>query len=307
VKARAKDRDVKDGKDKPASTAVNVPKGTVALVGAGKLASFLAPALTEAGFKLTEILARDRVGSIKRAQTLAQSVGARAMAMRKASLGAEILWFAVPDGEIRSAAKALTRQVVRSGVRFAFHSSGAQGSRELDALREAGLAVASAHPLMTFVPRTKPSLKDVPFAIEGDRPAVKKARAIVRAIGGRSIVLAARHKAAYHSWATMTSPLLLAYLVTLEEVARKAGLERDAARRMSLPIIRQTLENYARLGPADSFSGPFIRGDVATVAKHLALMEHHSKTRAVYVALARVALDGLPVRNRAELRRLLVD
>jgi predicted short-subunit dehydrogenase-like oxidoreductase (DUF2520 family) len=93
--------------------------------------------------------------------------------------------------------------------------------------------------------------------------------------------------------------------VTLEETARAAGLTRRDARRKSLPIIRQTVENYSRLGPARSFSGPLIRGDAATVAKHLAVLKKHPRAREVYVALARSALRGLPVKNRDQLRRLL--
>jgi predicted short-subunit dehydrogenase-like oxidoreductase (DUF2520 family) len=225
--------------------------------------------------------------------------------MENGSLGSEIIWLAVPDGMIRGVAKSLAGRLKLRAARFAFHSSGALGSRELELLKDAGLAVASVHPLMTFVPGTKPALSGVPFAMEGDSKAIRKARAIVRAIGGKSLPVAARHKAAYHAWATMTSPLLLAYLVTLEHAAREAGVGRETARKMSLPILRQTLENYARLGGAGSFTGPFIRGDSQTVAKHLELSKRNSRVLSVYVALARVALDALPVRNRAIIERLI--
>ena len=127
----------------------------------------------------------------------------------------------------------------------------------------------------------------------------------VRELGGESFSLPAAHKAAYHAWATLTSPLLVAFLVTLEEAARAAGLSRQDARRKSLPIITQTLANYSRFGPAQSFSGPLIRGDADTVAKHLAVLKNHPGAREVYVALARAALRGLPVKNRDELKRLL--
>jgi predicted short-subunit dehydrogenase-like oxidoreductase (DUF2520 family) len=103
----------------------------------------------------------------------------------------------------------------------------------------------------------------------------------------------------------MTSPLFLAFLVTLEEAARAAGLTREDARRKSLPIIRQTLANYSRLGPAHSFSGPLVRGDAQTVARHLAVLKQHPAAREVYVALARAALRGLPVKNKDGLKRLL--
>jgi predicted short-subunit dehydrogenase-like oxidoreductase (DUF2520 family) len=145
----------------------------------------------------------------------------------------------------------------------------------------------------------------VPFALEGDAAAMRLARRIVRDWGGESFVLPAARKAAYHAWATMTSSLWLAFLVTLEQVARLAGLTPANACRMSWPIIRQTLENYARLGPENSLSGPLIRGDVATASKHLGVLRKHPAERAVYVALARAALDRLPARNREELRSLL--
>jgi predicted short-subunit dehydrogenase-like oxidoreductase (DUF2520 family) len=178
-------------------------------------------------------------------------------------------------------------------------------SRELESLRKRGAAVASVHPLMTFVAGSRPSLEGVPFALEGDAGAVRQARRVVRDLGGESFLLAARRKAAYHAWATFTSPLWLAFLVTLEDVARGAGLSAKEVRRMSLPILRQTLANYERLGPRHSFSGPIIRGDVSTVAKHLAMLRRQPRVRDVYVALARVAMERLPAKNKEELRRLL--
>ncbi len=289
---------------------------TVAIVGAGSLATFLAVALDGAGFTITEIVARDSPPSRRKARKLAAKVGAREVTTDSAALDSELLWLCIPDREIHSAASVLANRLAARkkdrprgkhdhSVRFAFHSSGALLSRELEPLRKAGAAVASVHPLMTFVAGARPSLKGVPFAIEGDVAAARVARRIVRRLGGESFSLPAARKAAYHLWATLTSPLLLAFLVTLEEVARAAGLSRQDARRKSLPIIMQTMANYSRLGPARSFSGPLIRGDAPTVARHLAVLKKRPGAREVYVALARAALRGLPAKNRIELTRLL--
>ena len=227
-------------------------KPTIAIVGAGSLATFLAVALDDAGFTIKEIITRGLTQSRRKAQKLAAKVGARTATADSAALDAELLWLCVPDRDIRTAASALAvdlaaRAMARKKhkVRFAFHSSGALVSRELDPLCQAGAAVASVHPLMTFVAGARPSLRGVPFAIEGDDAATRVARRIVRQLGGESFALPPSRKAAYHAWATMTSPLLLAYLVTLEEAARVAGLSRQDARGASLPIIRQTLANYS--------------------------------------------------------------
>jgi len=295
-------------------------KPTIAIVGAGSLASFLAVALKRAGYTITEIVVRDSQPSRRRALTLAAKVGAKVVTAQSAVLEATWLWFCVPDREIRiaasaiadrlsaviSAAKKTTRhQGQKRGVRFALHSSGALLSRELDSLRQAGVAVASAHPLMTFVPGTHPSLLGVPFALEGDTAATQAAKKMIRDLGVESFSLSAKRKAAYHAWATMASPLLLAFMVTLEEAARTAGLAPADARRKSLPIIHQTLANYAKRGPAHSFSGPLIRGDVETIAKHLSELKRNPEVREVYLALARIALRKLPVKNKKELKQLL--
>jgi predicted short-subunit dehydrogenase-like oxidoreductase (DUF2520 family) len=120
-------------------------------------------------------------------------------------------------------------------------------------------------------------------------------------------LLSAARKPAYHAWATLTSPLLVAFLKTLEDAAQAAGLTSLGARRKSLPILRQTLTNYSRLGPARAFSGPLIRGDAETVAKHLEVLKKHPRVREVYMTLARAAVRGLPVKNRKRMILLLRD
>lgn len=72
-----------------------------------------------------------------------------------------------------------------------------------------------------------------------------------------------------------------------------------------LPIITQTLANYARLGAPGSFSGPIARGDVATIEKHLRGLLEVPRAREVYIALARSALRDLPSKNRAALEKIL--
>ena len=279
-------------------------KPKIAIVGAGSLANALAPALRRAGYTITEIIGRATSASRRKSKLLRRKVGAQAATAATARLDADVVWFCVPDREIHPAAAALARRAA-GRVRFAFHSSGACTSRELDPLRKVGTAAASVHPLMTFVAGSQPALQGVPLAIEGDTRATRVAQRIARDLGGDPFKIRATRKSAYHAWATMTCPLLLAFLVTLEDAAALAGLTRAESRRKSLPIIRQTLENYSRLGPQNSFSGPLIRGDAETVARHLGALKRNADLRDVYLALARSALRTLPIKNRKELLRVL--
>jgi predicted short-subunit dehydrogenase-like oxidoreductase (DUF2520 family) len=279
-------------------------KPRIAIVGPGRLGRALALELKRAGYTISEIVSRSSVASTRKAGDLARKVKAHVSTSDRARLDAAIVWFCVPDREIAASARQLA-SVVDWTNKIAFHSSGALASDELKSLHHSGAAVASVHPLMTFVTGSLPSLRGVPFAMEGDAAAVRSARQIVRALGGDAFTIRKQHKAAYHAWGAFASPLLVAMLVTAEQLARKAGLSSVEARKKMLPIVRQTIANYEALGGAGASSGPIVRGDAEIVRKHLQVLRKIPEATAVYLALARAALRYLPSRNGAELKRAL--
>jgi predicted short-subunit dehydrogenase-like oxidoreductase (DUF2520 family) len=279
-------------------------KKSIAIIGAGRLAGALAVSLHTAGYRIEQIVARANSASLRRARKLAAEVGAVAAEAGKVEIRAEVLWFCVPDSAISDSAKSLADSDSWKG-KVALHSSGALTSDEFSLLRRRGAAVASVHPLMTFVRGSRPDLAGVPFAIEGDPKAISAATKIVRDLEAKAFPIHMRHKSAYHAWGTFVSPLLTELLAASERVAGAAGIGRNEARERMLPILHQTLANYARLGASASFSGPIVRGDVATVKKHLKTLRTVPGAREIYVALAAAALRDLPSKNGKALERIL--
>jgi len=265
------------------------------------LGSALAVQLHRAGYKIDAVLGRR--GSLKRARALAKQVRSQVQ-WHCADVDAKVIWICVPDSEISGAANALASNFDWRG-KVTLHSSGALTSDALNALRNRGASVASVHPLMTFVARSRPSLHEVPFAIEGDAAAVRVARRIVKDLGGDAYTIRKHDKVAYHAWGTFASPLLTALLATTERVAGLAGVKREAARRRMMPILVQTLVNYASFGAANGFSGPIVRGDVETVKKHLQVLRQEPLTQKAYASLGLAALQYLPAKNKDALRKLL--
>jgi predicted short-subunit dehydrogenase-like oxidoreductase (DUF2520 family) len=288
----------------PGMPARSGTKPQIAIVGAGNLASALATSLRGAGYRIEQIISRSYAQSLQSARRLAREVEASAVAIDRTQIRADVVWFCVPDAEIARTAASLTKAADWKG-RVALHSSGALTSDELAVISRMGAAVASVHPLMTFVRGSRPPLAGVSFAIEGSPKAVRVARAIVRELGGQPFPIRKDQKEAYHAWGMFASPLLTALLAATERVAIAAGVNRKAARKRMLPILKQTLANYSRLGAPQSFSGPIPRGDAATVAKHLKILRKVPGAREVYIALARVALRDLPAKNPAALEKLL--
>ncbi|MGA7909256.1 MAG: Rossmann-like and DUF2520 domain-containing protein [Candidatus Sulfotelmatobacter sp.] len=274
----------------------------ITIVGAGNLASALAPALHRAGYEIDGIVTRSGVASKARAKALARAVNSAVIS--PAQVKSRIVWLCVPDGEIARAARTLAAAIEWNG-RVALHSSGALSSHELAVLRRRGAAAGSLHPLMTFVRGSRPSLAGVPFAVEGDARAARTARAIVRKLRGQAFSIGRQEKVAYHAWGMFASPLLTVLLAVTERVAGAAGVSARAARQRMLPILAQTMTNYAALGAPGTLSGPIARGDVDTVKKHLQVLAQVPAAREVYVALARASLCYLPAKNRTALEKLL--
>ncbi len=281
-------------------------KPRVVIVGAGNLGSALGLSLRRAGYAIESVIAHTRGASLKKTEKLAKRIGAAAAVDLSPKMRAELVWFCVPDSEIARAARTLADKVDWK-KKVALHSSGALASDELNVLRRRGAAVASVHPLMTFVPGSRPSLAGVPFAVEGDAAAVGAARGIVRDLGGRAYAIRKQDKPAYHAWGTFVSPLFDALLATAEQIAAEARVPRKEARQRMVPILQQTLANYAALGAPEAFSGPIVRGDVDTIRKHLAVLSAIPAAHDVYCSLALAALRYLPVKNRALLQDLLAS
>ncbi len=279
-------------------------KPTITIVGPGRLGRALGVALKRAGYKISEVVSREPGRSQRAARSLARAVDADAVTARVAQFDAKVIWFLVPDREIAPVARELA-PLARWKGKIALHSSGALGSEELEVLRQLGASVASVHPFMTFVSQSLPSLEGVPFAMEGDRWAVRVAHGLVEAMGAEPFKIPRESKVLYHAWGAFTSPLLVSLLATAEQVAEVAGFSPRQARTWAIPIVSQTVANYARLGGAEAFSGPIVRGDVAVVQKHLEVLQRIPEARAVYVALARAALRNLPTQDQKKLKELL--
>src|SRR5437588_11928141 len=104
----------------------------ISIVGPGRLGWSLALALQNAGYKIDEVVAR-RPGKFK---AKAKKLGARNVALERASLDADIIWLTVSDSAIRTTADQLAATRDEWTSKVVFHSSGALTSAELAAFRD---------------------------------------------------------------------------------------------------------------------------------------------------------------------------
>src|SRR3954454_345260 len=199
----------------------------LAIVGPGRVGQSLARAFVEAGIELEGPLGRGQEPT------------------------ADVVLLCVPDAEIASAAALIDAP-------FVGHVSGAT---TLDAV-DFGL-----HPLQTVAgPDT--DFTGCGCAIAGSTPeALELAGGLAVAIGMEPFAIDDDARAAYHAAASIASNFVVTLEWMAERVASAAGIAPENARKMLAPLVRQTVDNWAALGPQAALTGPVARGDEVTVAR----------------------------------------
>jgi predicted short-subunit dehydrogenase-like oxidoreductase (DUF2520 family) len=205
--------------------------GVVAVVGAGRVGSALVAALPDAA------------GPFGRGYDGADH---------------DVVLLAVPDREIAAAASAIPP---RDG-RLVGHCSGATTLDVLAPHERFGL-----HPLMTISRRTDVGNGSVflgaSAAVAGSSErALAAATALAVRLGMEPFVIHDAHRAAYHAAASISSN----FLVTVEDAAEVLLGDAGLDRRILLPLIRATVENWGAEGRA-ALTGPVARRDTATVER----------------------------------------
>jgi len=243
------------------------------------------------------------VGAAK--QRPAKFGGVAAVSWETAKFDAELLWICVPDGQIRRVAERIAARRGELRGQIVVHSSGALTVGVLDAARLAGASVGGIAPVFSFPTRKPAPLEDVLFVVEPGAGQARKLTGLVRKLGGKPLWISSESKVMYHAAATMASPLLVSALQAAMKTAGLTGLRRRVAEAVVRALAETTLRNFFSQGAGRSFSGPFARGDAGTVELHLRALLEHPTLHRTYLALARNAVESLPVRNRSDLERVL--
>ena len=281
---------------------------TIVILGAGRLGAALAYLIRDAGYPIAAITAGHRETAVAFSQ--ASGIAAVFDNAAAASLG-DVIILTVPDRVILAVLTDLLDGGRLRRGQILLHTSGAATGEILAPAREFGVAVGSMHPLQSFADceTARENLAGSAFAIDGDHAAATVASRLAVDLGGRILNVPPEERALYHAAACMASNYQEALLHISEQlVSRWTGEEQDAIQAL-LPLAAGTLRNVARQGTAAALTGPIVRGDAATVARHLQVLP--SELHTVYQSLGRVALeltgDRIPAAERKTIAELLQE
>ena len=262
---------------------------SLTIIGAGRVGRALGRARREKSWDIVGVVTQSKSTAQRAARFIGQ--GHAFAAISRQALSPRNILIATPDSAIRDVAEELARVFAEEwNEKTVLHTSGALASDVLKPLRDFGASVGSLHPMQSFSGVDVPPLEGRAFAIEGDRGALRFARQMVRALRGYVLQLPVSGKAAYHAAASMAAGQVLAVLEAATTAMVSIGVKRREAVRALLPLARQVLDNFERVGARVAWTGPLARGDFEVIAAHeAALRDFPAEYRRAYEQLNRLA------------------
>ena len=255
----------------------------VALVGPGRAGTAITLALVAAGYELTAVAGRapDAPGVV----VAADRFGARAGSVGDVARDADLVILATPDAVIGDAAASVTPGLRADAL--VLHCSGSLGLEVLAPIAAArpDVRLGVLHPLQTLPASDVGGARLVgAWAAVSGPPEVA---ALAERLGMHPFTVADEHRDRYHAAACIASNHLVALLGQVERVGATAGVPLEAFE----PLVRATVDNVFALGPEAALTGPISRGDVRTVARHLAAVavDEQRAYRALAEAASRLA------------------
>jgi predicted short-subunit dehydrogenase-like oxidoreductase (DUF2520 family) len=277
---------------------------TVSIVGAGRVGRALGRRLHELGWRVGGVTGR----SISTARAAVRAIGAGQPldAPTHQVLNSRVVLITTPDGVIEGVAKNLAQLGGKEWCgKVVLHTSGALDSSVLQPLADLGAATGSMHPMQTFSNQNFPDLANCIFGIDGCPAALQAARKMIHQMGGVAVRLSGANKAAYHAAGSFACAYVLALMETATRLLMTQGFKRRQAMRALLPLTRQTLDNFERVGPLAAWTGPLTRGDFSTIERHVkALADFEPEYLEAYKTLSRLTAGALAAKPGALLRQL---
>jgi predicted short-subunit dehydrogenase-like oxidoreductase (DUF2520 family) len=272
----------------------------IGVVGAGRVGAVLSAALRAAGHEVVAA-AGESTASVERIAALLP--GVRRAKPTDVARSCDLLLLTVPDDMLENVVTTMVGAgAIRAG-QVVCHTSGRHGLAVLSAATDIGARPLALHPAMTFTGTAVDldRLHGCVFGVTAGEPDRPLAEALVADMGGVAMWVPEDKRTLYHAGLAHGANHLVTLVTQAMELLAASGAEDPAA--TLRPLLTAALDNALVAGDA-ALTGPIVRGDVNTVAAHLADIEETAPaTIPSYVAMAkatadRAVLDGrlLPIR-----------
>jgi predicted short-subunit dehydrogenase-like oxidoreductase (DUF2520 family) len=261
---------------------------TVAVIGAGRVATGVATLLQRAGHVVVGVGPRGRDSSRRAAGLLSVDEFDIGRIPR-----CDVLLLGVPEAAVAEVAAAVGSRIADQTV--VCHFAGSLGT---DSLAAAGGRACAAHPVQTC-PDVERAIANLPGSAWGVTCADDVwswAQGFVGSVEGRAVRIEEHERPAWHAASVVTANGISALLAVAEGIISELGI--GEPERVLAPLAAGAVNNARTGGGAATLTGPVVRGEVGSVARHL---DHLLGSRLDgYRRVAELILHAAAVNNRLD-------
>lgn len=249
----------------------------VSFAGAGRVAGALCRVMHSSGIVIRQIVSE----TPERGKALAAKYDASWSSSLIFRDPVDVIIVAVPDHRLRE---------VLNGIKcppetLVAHTAGSCG---LEVFPERTGRKGVFYPLQTFSEKRRINFRGLPLFIEApDKKQSEILAALAGMLGAKVFYADAEHRKMLHLAAVFACNFLNHMLTAGGEIAEKGGFSPDILE----PLIKETISKALKNGPEASQTGPAVRNDSSTIAKHLDLLSFSPDLRMVYQEVTRSIIE----------------
>ena len=242
----------------------------IALIGAGRVATCMAPRLVEAGHTVTCVYSR----TIQHAKELAATLGVPAVDSLEQLSAADVCLTMLTDDALKEMASAIVKG--RESALFV-HTA---GSVSIDVWKNAGAKrYGVMYAMQTFSKGAQIDWPQVPVFVEGSNEAdLDTVTALARSLSANITPLSSDGRRKLHVAAVFASNFANRMYAISEQLLSEEGVPFS----VMLPLVRETARKVESMSPADAQTGPAVRGDGRVIKEHLQLLGEHPEYARLY-------------------------
>jgi predicted short-subunit dehydrogenase-like oxidoreductase (DUF2520 family) len=241
----------------------------VGLIGPGRVGTAVALLLSRAGHRIAWVGSRTRA-SAKRAAT---ELDCEVITLEADPPPVDLVLLGVPDAAIEPVARSLAARLSPGTV--VAHFAGSLGVTPLEPVASSGAIPAALHPVQSC-PDTVTAVERLPGSAWGVTCPPELLGWVMllldRDLGGEPVEVEEAQRPLWHAAAVVASNGVNALLETGESILRSIGIA--SPERVLAPLVSGTVANaFEGGGGFATLTGPAVRGEVDTIARHVELLE----------------------------------
>lgn len=238
----------------------------IGIIGAGRVGCSVGKYLTDRGKTVTGYYSQTYGNAAKAAEFTGTDCF---RTMEELVALSDTLFIASTDGQIGAVWDCMKGMSVNG--RIVCHFSGSLSSEVFTGIDEKEAYGVSVHPMLAFRDKfsSYEQLKDCFFTLEGHPYALAQMKMLLEELGNPYCLIKAEDKARYHCAASILSNAVVALLDIGFSLLGQCGFSEKEALAAARALVQGNVENVLANGTVPAMTGPVLRGDAATVEKHL--------------------------------------